>query len=93
MNHEEAATVLHDYLQQYRQRSYAELVTLLETPQVAERRGASGANYQLEVIVHWDDRRGGALRVLGTVNDGGWRSFRPLTDDFILAPDGRFLGE
>lgn len=32
----------------------------------------------------WDHREGGAIRVLGTVDDGGWRAFRPLTEDFIV---------
>jgi hypothetical protein len=45
------------------------------------------------VEVHWDDRPGGALRVLGTIDDGGWRALKPLCDDLLLAPDGRFVGE
>jgi hypothetical protein len=31
--------------------------------------------------------------ILGSIDDGGWRALRPLCDDFILAPDGRFVGE
>jgi hypothetical protein len=23
-----------------------------------------------------------------SIDDGGWRAFLPLTDDFIIAPDG-----
>jgi hypothetical protein len=37
--------------------------------------------------------RGGPLRVLGSIDDGGWRALSPLCDDFVLAPDGRFVGE
>lgn len=35
----------------------------------------------------------GAIRVIGSIDDGGWRAFRPLSDDFIRAPDGTFVGE
>jgi hypothetical protein len=36
---------------------------------------------------------GGAIRVIGTVDDGGWRAFRPLTEDFIVGPNEQFVGE
>jgi hypothetical protein len=93
MDKAEAAALLKDHLAAYRLRSYGELLKLLGKPQVAELRGASGVTYQLEVEVHWDGRPGGAVHVLGSIDDGGWRAFRPLSDDFILAPDGRFIGE
>jgi hypothetical protein len=93
MDNAEAAALLKNHLEAYRLRSYADLVTLLGKSHVAELRGASGATYQLEVEVHWDDRPGGALRVLGTIDDGGWRALKPLCDDLLLAPDGRFVGE
>jgi hypothetical protein len=31
--------------------------------------------------------------VLASIDDGGWSAFIPLTDDFIIAPDGSFVGE
>ena len=70
-----------------------ELVALLGKPQVTELRGPSGANYQVEVEAHWDQEPGGALRVLGSIHDGGWRALKPLTDDFIVASDNTFVGE
>jgi len=93
MDNAEATTLLKDHLEAFRLRPYGDLVTLLGKPQVAELRGASGVTYQVEVEVHWDGRPGGALRVLGSIDDGGWRAFSSLCDDFILAPDGRFVGE
>lgn len=93
MDNAEAAALLKEHLEGYRLRSYADLVTLLGKPQAGELRGASGATYQLEVQVHWDDRPGSALRALGSIDDGGWRAVKPLCGDFILAPDGRFVGE
>ena len=93
MDDQESVAVLRDHLCAYRRRKYAELRALLEEPQVAEVRGPSGATYQLEVVVHWDDRPGGSLRVLGSVDDGGLRALKPLGEVFILAPDGTFVGE
>jgi hypothetical protein len=93
MDKGEAAALLKQHLEGYRRRSYSDLVTLLGSPQTAELVGSSGIKYQVEVGVHWDGRPGGALRILGSIDDGGWRAFRPLCDDFILAPDGRFVGE
>jgi hypothetical protein len=93
MDNAEAAALLKDQLAAYRVRPYSELLTLLGKPQVAELRSSSGRSYQVEVEVFWDGCPGGALRVLGSIDDGGWRALRPLSDDFILAPDGRFVGE
>jgi hypothetical protein len=31
--------------------------------------------------------------VLVNVDDGGWRAVAPLTQTFIRAPDGLFVGE
>jgi len=40
-----------------------------------------------------DDMSRQTLRVMGSVDDGGWRALSPLTDSFILAPDGSFVDE
>ena len=53
----------------------------------------AGREYQTEVNVLWDDRPGGNIRVIGSIDDGGLRAFAPLTDSFIKAPDGSFVGE
>ena len=93
MDNAEASSLLKDHLAAYRTHSYSELQTLFGKPQVAELRSASGRSYQVEVEVFWDGRPGGALRVRGSIDDGGRRALRPLSDDFILAPDGHFVGE
>ena len=85
--------MLREHLRTYRQRTYHELMGLVGTREVVELAGPSGALYQIEIAVHWDHRPGGAIRVLGAVDDGGWRSLVPPADDFILAPDGTFIGE
>lgn len=94
MDQDEAIGVLRDHLRGYRARTYAELVTLIGDADATELAGKSGATYQIEVEVFWDAERGGDVRVLGSIDDGSfWRAFKPLCADFLVAPDGRFVGE
>jgi hypothetical protein len=30
---------------------------------------------------------------VGSIDDGGWRAFLPLTDGLVVAPDGTIVGE
>ena len=55
--------------------------------------GPLGVRYQLELDAVWDRDEGGPVRVMAAIDDAGWRAFLPLTDDFIKAPDGSFVGE
>ena len=52
-----------------------------------------GVTYQIEIEAFWDSEPGGDIRVLGSIDDGGWRAFAPLCDDFILTPAGQLIGE
>jgi hypothetical protein len=93
MNKIEALSVLHGQLQPWRERSWAQLREDVSQSHRFEVTAASGTRYQGEVQVFWDDKPDGAIRVMASIDDGGWRAFVPLTDDFILAPDGTFIGE
>jgi len=94
MNKEEAIAVLEKELALLRDESYTTLVSRISAgPLAFERAAPGGTNYQLEIEVFWDDRPGGNVRVMGSVDDGGWRAFIPLCRDFIKAPDGSFIGE
>ena len=93
MNNTEAQQLLDAHLSGYRRRSYRELVAILEQPEDAEIQGPSGATYYVQVQVFWDSKPDGDVRVAGSINDGGWRAFVPLIEDFILAPSGTFVGE
>jgi hypothetical protein len=95
MDSEEAGLVLEGKLRALRASSYAELMALLE-PQHLLERGPSGTEYRVELQAFWDDPRAKEdLRVMVTVrpSQGAELRFGPLTDDFIRAPDGRFIGE
>jgi hypothetical protein len=89
----EAKTLLRSQLETYRRRKYAELAALMGDPQVAQLKGPSGVEYTIEIDTHWDNRTGGNVRVIGSIDDGGWRAFIPLCDSFIMSPDGTFIGE
>ncbi len=94
MDKSEAAKFLEAYISQYRAKPHAELVKLMSDVQVHETTGVSGVEYILEFDVRWDDKPNGDIRVAGGIDDGGFRSaFSPLCDDFILSPDGGFVGE
>jgi len=93
MDKTEAEQILKRELGGYRSRSFAELAKLLDHEVTNEVSADSGVTYQLEIQVFWDDQPGGNLRVLGSIDDGGWRAFIPLTESFILAPDGSFVDE
>jgi len=94
MNKHEAQTLLAAKLAEYRDRSYAELTKKVGGQEdYYEMTGPSGAEYQTEILFFWDDKAGGNLRVAGSIDDGGWRAYLPLTDSFIVASDGSFVGE
>lgn len=94
MDNEEAIRLLEAELVMFRQESYDKLVSRMSAESLAFKRVApSGAKYQVEIQVFWDDRRNGNIRVMGSIDDGGWRAFVPLCRAFIRAPDGSFVSE
>jgi hypothetical protein len=81
-------------LDKLRRLSYSDLRDrFLNQQESFELPGPSGGSYQIELQAFWDDKRGGNLRVMGCIDDGGWRAFAPLGDSFIVAPDGSFVGD
>jgi hypothetical protein len=93
MDHQIVYALIDAWLKELRQRPYRDLVLLMGNPQTREATGEDGKKYQLEVQVFWDSKKGGDVRVIVFGDDGGWRAFRPLTSDFVMAPDGSFVGE
>ena len=93
MNREDVKALLAGRLAHYREYRYEQLATLVGSCQNAELTGADGTVYQLEFEFFWDDKPAGDVRVIGGIDGGGISALTPLTDDFIMAPDGRFVGE
>ena len=88
MNAQEAKTAVRQELIRFRRMPYVELCRLVDTrlPTLAIK-GASGAEYQVVIQVHWEGKRGGDIRIVGLIDDGGWRAFVPLSEDFITGPN------
>lgn len=84
MDRNEALGLLRQQLDRHRTRSHRELQSLIVEPDVVELVGSSGTRFCIEVLAVWDSQVGGDLRVIGSIDDGGWRAFKPLTDDFIM---------
>jgi hypothetical protein len=96
MNKEEAQRLLLQELEIFRRKPFQELSKLVGDPIHIERKTPSGTEYQLEIEVFWDDPRipGGNLRVMASIDDGGFfSSFTPFTLDFIKTSNNTFLGE
>jgi len=93
MNREIARTLIQRELKTLRKSPYAELTSLVDKGSTRRETGQDGREYQIERQAVWDDRKGGNLRVVVAIDDGGVRAFMPLSGDFIISPSGVFIGE
>lgn len=93
MDKAEAKSILAKELRAWRRRPYPELSAAVGDTWHTEVAAPSGARYQVEVLALWDDRPGGNVRVIASIDDGGLRALVPLSDDFIMAPTGDLVGE
>lgn len=94
MDRAEARQIAQGTLDILRTRSYEELAADYLNAHAHNRAiGDSGTEYQVEIDAIWDGREGGNLRVVVAIDDGGWTAVSPLIEDFIMAPDGSFVGE
>ena len=96
MNQKEARTLLTNHVQELKKLSYADLHSWvvekkIETPAV---KGPSGTDYQIEIQALWDNEHRLDIRVLVSIDDGGWlSSFLPLCESFVVSSDGSLVGE
>jgi len=96
MDKEEARNILDQEMELLQAKSYSELAALIDSVQMMERTGPSGTSYQIEVLVLWDHPRkpNEVIRVIAAIDDGGlFSSFKPMTADFLIDPDGNLVGE
>lgn len=94
MDKAEAQSILTRRVTDLRQQPYPDLRdTWLNQPDCEQIRGQSGAEYQVEIEAYWDDREAEHLRLVVSIDDGGRRALLPITESFIVAPDGSFVGE
>ncbi len=93
MNREEALSLLNAKLDRYRHMSYAELSAKIGQEEFPEVVGPSGTKYQIEILIRWDHKADGDVRVMGAIDDGGLRAFMPLCSDLIVRPDDHDLDD
>jgi hypothetical protein len=91
MDRAEAKSILAKELIEFTARPYDKLVASIKQSDMKSVVGESGANYQIEFDVFWDSKPDGNLRIMASIDDGGWRAFFPLTDSLIIKPDGTLL--
>lgn len=88
-----ALQIIEQYLETYRQLGYSELALKIGEPETFEGVGADGEKYQIEVDFFFDDEKTKNLRVTGMISYNLRTDFLPVTSDFIIAPNGKFIGE
>jgi hypothetical protein len=90
----EAVALLETELDTFRAKSWAELRLQIDAePFHKEIDLASNKWYQIEINTFWDDKPDGDIRVIGSIDDGGFRSFLPQSSDFIMDKDNNLVGE
>jgi hypothetical protein len=93
LNKVEARAVATEVASRYRTHARDDLLRLLDEQDTFELVAPSGKRYQAEIEAVWDDSKGNNLRVVIEVDDGAFSAFSPLTECFIVAPDGSFVDE
>ncbi|HKU24023.1 MAG TPA: hypothetical protein VJQ54_01060 [Candidatus Sulfotelmatobacter sp.] len=91
MNEPVAYALINAELARLQKLCYADVTALIGKVETKEVVGEDGKSYQLEIQACWDSRKGGDLRVIVAADDGGWRAFKPLTNGFIMRPDGSLV--
>lgn len=92
-NKGEARAIAAAEIDRLRSLSREELLGYIDNPQTWEVVGESGTTFQLEASAFWEDRKRENFRVVVSIDDGGTSAFVPMSEDFIVAPDGSFIGE
>jgi hypothetical protein len=91
MNDDVAYVLIDTELRRLLELPYSELIKLVGASEFKQVVGEDGIAYQLEIEAIWDITQGEDVRVIVSVDDGGWRALKPLTQDFVMRPDGSFV--
>ena len=91
MDHQIAQDCLAQEMGLLKRSSYAELSRLIGRPRSKFVAGSDDKQYQIETQVFWDDETKGNIRVLLAADCEGLSAVLPLTDSFIMSPEGILL--
>ena len=93
MNEDVAYVLIDAELRRLLELPYSEISNLVGAPEMKQVVGDDGISYQLEIEAIWDINGDEDIRVIVSVDDGGWRQLKPLTQDFVIRPDGSYVNE
>ena len=93
MDKKEAEKILEEQINKYRNKPYWELIKLIDAEPITFEIGLKDNVYQVEIQAFWDERPDSDIRVMVSVDDGAWSSFKPLCSDFIKNGNNEFVGE
>jgi hypothetical protein len=93
MKKEDALKILEDKLSEYRKLSYLQLVEKIGEQETFQAKTEKGEDYQIEIDFFFDDEKEKTMRVTGMISCSGWTDFFPITSDFIVNQNGKFIGE
>ena len=92
MNRAEARDLLEEFLTDLKDRYWEELLGLLGNPVCLEKMGKSGTVYQIEYAAVWDSEPGKDLRIIASIDNGGFMSaLMPVTSGFLLTAPGETI--
>jgi hypothetical protein len=63
---------------------FGQLLQFQKSPSTEDFLGPSGETYQLEIFAVWERKKNRTLRVVVAIDDGGWRSFAPMSVGFPI---------
>jgi hypothetical protein len=93
MNIEVAYVLIDAELRRLLELPYSELIKLVGVRDFKEVVGEDGITYRVQVKAIWETTKNKDVRVVVSVDNGGWRALRPLTQNFVIRPDGSFVEE
>jgi hypothetical protein len=96
MSKEEAFALANSKLEELRLKPFHDLKKFIgsEGARSMEVLGSSGKRYQFQIEALWDNPSKEHLRVMVLIDDYSFlRALRPWSVDFIVDPQGNFIGE
>lgn len=90
-------------VKEFREEGYSKALGVLEKPLCLERTGSNGEDYQINIGAFYDDKQERHIRVTFEIFNDAHKKFwqrllgpidTPIqSEDYIIAPDGSFVGE
>jgi hypothetical protein len=89
----EARQLLEEFIDGLKRQTRDELLRYVRNPDCVTVYGVDGTWYQIEFEAVWDSVPEGDLRIIASIDDGGFFSaLRPLSSSFIITREGDIVG-